>query len=372
MKIEPIMAFLPNTGKITDNDIFFSSVSNKFSEDFKNEYFLSSGKKALYAYKISSPTGNYLGIIAGNSIADIRDHHILPHEKTFADKEIHIQKLIYARKAQIKPVLCAFACPPDFRNLLADICNEGPPVLSIPFEGSNELHQLWEISSPSRMASLVSFFNHEVKDVYIADGHHRCAAVLRSYDEKKTRDYFPDNLLVILLPISDLKIYDYNRVVDIGQKITPELLLSKLEDLFVVKPLRNRVTKPRSMHLNMLLGQFWYNLAWKKDVLQEVNPDRPVLDAYLFNKYVLEHILGIDDERAENRITCVPGIYGTSGIKVMVNGLSTRAGFMLPRVKKSELVDISRRSHTMPPKSTWFEPRIKNGIIVLPLKKKSS
>ena len=119
----------------------------------------------------------------------------------------------------------------------------------------------------------------------------------------------------------------------------------------------------------MLLEGNWYELTWKAKVIEKEKADEFKLDTYLFNKYVIKGIIGVEDVRRDNRITYVPGIYGVPGIKLMVGNNTERIGFMLPKVKKKELVRISNLNLTMPPKSTWFEPRIKNGVVVVPFVK---
>jgi uncharacterized protein (DUF1015 family) len=366
MNIIPIKAFLPDLSRIDSNDVFFNSVSELYPQYLKDGYFLPQGKKAVYIYKISSSSGSFVGLIAGNALSDLTKKNILPHENTLPAKEQYQAELLTHRQGQIKPVLCAFQSPKEFNNFAAEVIANEKPLLSIPFMETNELHQLWAIDDDQRLQFLLALFDNKIDKAYIADGHHRCSGVLNLYDNRTDKKSFPDSLLVIYLPMKDLRIYEFNRVFRTGHPIDNKGLLEKISTYCTINLIDYRVSRPAARHIHMLLNHKWYKLSWKKNVLSQVEDPGLLMDTNLFNHFLLTLVLGVTDIRGDDRISYVPGIHGVNGIKVMVEGNEHAIGFMLPVVKKSTLISASQQNLTFPPKSTWFAPRIKNGLVVLP------
>lgn len=366
MNIIPIKAFLPDLDRIDSNDVFFNSVSELYPQYLRDGYFIPQAKKAVYIYKISSSSGSFVGLIAGNSLSDLTEKNILPHENTLPGKEKYQAGLFTHRQGQIKPVLCAFQSPKEFNEFAAGVVEKEKPLLSIPFMDTNELHQLWAIDDYKRLQYLLTLFENKIDQAYIADGHHRCAGVLNLYNNRTDQKPFPESLLVIYLPMKDLRIYEFNRVFTTEHPIDQRVLFEKIKNYCTITPMDHRVSRPASHHIHMLLKHKWYKLSWKKSVLSQVQDIDLLMDASLFNHFLLTRVLGVSDIRGDDRISYVPGIHGVNGIKVMVEGHDHAIGFMLPVVKKSTLINVSKHQLTFPPKSTWFAPRIKNGLVILP------
>lgn len=171
-------------------------------------------------------------------------------------------------------------------------------------------------------------------------------------------------VLTVYFPFNQLKIYDYNRVIEVFQDMTPVEFIVSLSKYCNIKPLRS-ASKPKMKHeMTLYIQKQWYKLKWKKKILQNYSKADVILDADLLNRYVLFKICDILNVREDKRISYVDGISGTAAVSAEVNQNEYRVGFCLFPVSAKELKSTADSKKTLPPKSTWFEPRIKNGMIV--------
>lgn len=365
MKISPFISIYPDLSIIASTDAFFETVKEKYPEYNREGFFLDCNDPSLFVYKIVSPTGNYLGIITATDINELLEEHILKHEKTLATKEQYMMELMLERHAQIKPVLLGYPEVPEFNRLKEKII-KGDPFLRIHFKESDEYHTLWKVVNPEIITEIKDIFRKNIPKAYIADGHHRSTtcAIIRKNKLVQGEDVL-DHLLTIYFPFSDLKIYDYNKVIDLGASVTPVRLMAELSLYFKVKATKSSFDRNKKHQLMMYLDMAWYKLEWKKSVFKKYGDNKDVLDSYLFNEIVLNKILGIIELRTDNRVQSISGTLGKKGVKNEVVQLRNAVGFMIPAIKVEELIDTADAKDFLPPKSTWFEPRIKNGVIGL-------
>lgn len=339
---------------------FFGVMKQEFPHYLKNSFFKRTKEPCLYLYEIESSDIKAYGLVTSTSVNDILDNKILKHEHTLAKKEQQMLDLALQRNAMIKPVLLAHKHNKKLQNIYAQIAKRDP-FLTIPFTEENAIHKIWKIKQLDRIKNIQKLFKDEIPKVYIADGHHRVSTgILLNKTKVNTKAEFGD-LLSIYLSFEHLKIYDYSKIVSILKEITPVQLITKLSKFFDIKPI-DKVKIPKKKHrITFLIGKEVYQLKWKRkfiDLDQDI-----ILDAELLNKHIFSEIMGIHDARTDQRIKNIGGKEGAEAVISSLLKDDYAIGFILFPVTKKELMGIANKGETLPPKSTWFEPRIKNAII---------
>lgn len=362
MKIFPFQAIYPNAELITSPDSFFGMMKMEFPEFYKNGFFNRTAEEAFYVYEIQKGNRSRLGLISTTSIKDFENNKVLKHENTLAPKEQQMMHLTVQRKAMIKPVLLAYNGKKELTALLTSF-KEKKPLISTRFEETNELHSVWKVSEPTDMEKIKKEFEG-ISKAYIADGHHRSAISVRFKQNKNSSSGLKfNNLLSVYFSFQELDIYDYNRAINILSEITPLRLMAKLSKLFKIKYLKKK-RKPKAKHeIVMLIKGEYYSLKWKEDVLQKYADQKVLLDTFLLQELVLEKIMKIEDVREDRRIKYIEGTLGLEGIRDAMKSEYSWVGFAMFPVQANEIRIIADNNLTLPPKSTWFEPRIKNGLI---------
>src|SRR5690606_19423307 len=246
-----------------------------------------------------------------------------------------------------------------------DYIKSGASFFSIDFEFEEEHHRLWKVEDAADIAHLKRLFAEKIPKTYIADGHHRTSTSALMYEKSKDTDpekyrYF----LSAFFSFSDLEIFDYNRIVRGLNDNTDAMFMAKLSQVFDIEVM-SAPDKPSKKHeLVMFFNHNWYRLNWRAKVLEKYAGRPVLLDATLLNEQVLAPILGIADERNDSRIKYMEGPKGIDGVREIVLRNENRVGFLLYPVGWDDFLKIADMGRIMPPKSTWFEPRMKNGIIV--------
>ena len=230
---------------------------------------------------------------------------------------------------------------------------------------------MWPVTEQTDITLLQDLFATHVQRTYIADGHHRTTtmALLHERLREKSPEYDFDHLFCIFLGADELDILDYNRVVEGLKHLSPTQFVVKMSKIFDLEPLE---TPRRPLHkheLIMYVRKEWYSLHWKKEVLDSHPGERVLLDASLLNEQVLDAILGIRDVRTDTRINYVEGSRGIEGVQKAVGASRNRIGFILFPVSFDDLMQMANANESLPPKSTYFEPRIRTGMMVRLLKK---
>ncbi len=317
-------------------------------------------KPCYYVYRMILADHVQTGVVAGGSIAEYARNRIRRHELTRPDKETDRVRQIDAVDAQTGPVLVAH--PRD--SVLDEIVERatgGAPAADVSL--GDVRHQMWVVSADADIDAITGAFG-KMDAIYIADGHHRSAAAARVAEARG--DALSSHFLIVSFPIDEVKILDYNRVVrDLGG-LSAANFVSKLGQEFDVVPMGAPVRPDRRGTFGLYLGGRWYRLVLKARPGEDASPlDR--LDVRLLTAHVLDPLLGIGDPRTDPRIDFVGGIRGLEALQAMVDGGEWQAAFSLFPTGMDDLMAVADAGLVMPPKSTWFEPKLADGLISYPL-----
>lgn len=366
MKIRPFKALYPELDYITSPDSFFGGIKDEFPEYRLSGLFRKREDDALFIYRIRYFDHAFMGLVALADIGDYVEGRIKRHEDTLADKEqVHLN-LLLRNRAIVKPVLLTYAPVDALTERLHAHAAMSEPDLTIHFEGANIDHSWWAVADPAFISDVTRMFAEDIGQSYIADGHHRISA-MSLLRERLTQRSGTDpgiGLLAAFFSSAEVEILEYNRIVDVFADISPTLFMARLSALADIHPAEGPV-KPGGKHeFGMYLHKEWYALRWKPEVLKR-RADQPViLDAQLFNDEILRGILEVQDIRTDKRITYFAGVQGLDAFRHTVHEKDIRVGFTLYPVSLEEMMALSDRGGVLPPKSTWFEPRMKNGVII--------
>jgi uncharacterized protein (DUF1015 family) len=366
MKIRPFQAIYPNTDYIASNDSFFGTVREEYVSYKESGFYNKASQESVYIYRIQSPSRSHTGLVACADINEYLKGNIKKHENTLAATEQRQMYLMMNRKAIIKPVLLIYPKVKKLNELFEKHIEENDPYYSIHFEKQNSTHVLWEVNDGSTIEKIQQLFEKKIPETYIADGHHRCAAsaLLYSRIKKKKKANPYGDLLTAFFPVDQLEIYDYNRIVDASGDITMTQFMAKLSKVFEIDMLEKPMKPKRKHEIVMFLNKEWFLLKWRPEVLKQYKKQKIVLDASLLDEKILKNILGIIDVKTDTRIKYVSGTEGIETIRVKTLKSDSRVAFCLYPAQMSDLLTTADLGGVMPPKSTWFEPRMKNGLIV--------
>ena len=323
-------------------------------------------KPCFYVYRLSMGKHAQTGIVGGASVAAYDANRVRKHEFTRPDKEDDRVRQIDACNAQTGPVLLAHRNHPDIAAATAIMIRRRPAYTVIAPDGV--IHTLWVMDDEAMIATVTAAFE-SMAAVYIADGHHRSAAASRVAASRRAKagagaDAPHESFLVVSFPMEEMMILDYNRVVRDLNGLTPAQFLAALEGEFEVAPLDGlaRPAAPRSFGM-YLQGQ-WYRL-----ILRNPPPADPVkrLDVSLLSDRLLEPVLGIVDLRKDRRIDFVGGRRGLGELESRVESGEMAVAFAMFPPQMPNLVAVAESGQVMPPKSTWFEPKLADGMVSYPL-----
>jgi uncharacterized protein (DUF1015 family) len=367
MEISAFQAIYPKTDLITSPESFFGSMKYQFKEFYNSGFFDKSSEDALYLYKIENHAEGieYIGILCFTAVNDLLQNKILKHEKTLAAKEQQMMRLILQREAHIKPVLLTYKDVPALNAYIDTYVSEKTQAFTLKFEKPLEFHKIWRITEEEDINTIKQLFFDNVHKSYIADGHHRCSTTEILYNSKELVDAQTKfgKIFTIYFPLSQLRIWDFNRVVEVFDNIDIATFLVRLSKYCKIKKLKS-ARKPKSkFEITMHLSYGWFSLKWKKKIIQQNHPEKVLLDCQLFNRYILKEIINVEDIREDQRITYFSGKEGTDILEEQVRKGPSKVAFCIFPVLKEELITKAEALETLPPKSTFFEPRMKNGVI---------
>lgn len=366
MQIHPFRAWYPKLDQIPSPDAFFGSVKEKYVIYREAGFFKQLPEAALFIYRINTKDSSFLGLLVGTPTTEYESDHILKHEKTLARKEEKTKELILHRQAIVKPVLLTYPTVEPINQLLFNYIQEQSPLYSTFFEAEQQTHQLWNITDAAFSATLQTLFKNHVKASYIADGHHRTTAMslLKQQFAKQEDQRDFSQLMVCLFAADQLKIHAFNRIIEVAPNYTPSTFLKRLASLGSIEKLITP-RKPSQKHeLVVFAANNWYTFTWKKSVLSRIDTGLGLLDVQLLNDFVLKDMLGIQDIRNDQRISYVAGTKGWEGLKAATLENNNKVGLYLYPIQIEDLMTLANQHILLPPKSTYFEPRIKNGLLV--------
>ncbi len=327
---------------------------------------------AFYIYQIETRQHRrHTGLIALDAIEDFLAGRVKMHETTLREKEEQQMELFLRWNAVLKPVLLTHAPVPALDAWLQAFADGHKPMLSVRFPKSGQLHRVWAITDLANITHLQQLFAEQVTNVYIADGHHRTttmALLHQRFPEPAANQDF-DHLFCAFFSTDQLDILDYNRVVEMPVHLNPVHLMVQLSKLFDLEPLAEPQKPTQKYEITMLLRKEWYRLRWRKEVLEQLTDERVILDANLLNEKVLRGLLGITDVRTDQRISYIDGSKGIAGIQKAATKSAHRLGFLLYPVSFADLLQLADAGESLPPKSTYFEPRLRSALMVQSLVK---
>jgi uncharacterized protein (DUF1015 family) len=366
MKIRPFKAAFPDLNYITSSDSFFRGIKEAFPEYVQSGLYEHTDQEAMYIYRISNATRTFTGVVALADMGDYESGRIKRHENTLAEKEqIHLN-LLLRNRAIVKPVLLTHQPAQGLDALLQTYTEARPPDFDIHFDGENVHHAFWALTEPAALTELRRIFAEEIRESYIADGHHRSSAMLLLHDKLSGHPDAPIHrgLLSAFFSATEVEVHDFNRIVDVFSEMSPTMFLARLSQVVDIDILDHQAKPAHKHHLTMYLHREWYGLRWKPDVLAANTSPVETLDAQLLNDLILRDIVGVQDVRTDSRIIYAPGIYGLDAFRAEVHKHDHHVGFCLYPVSIAEMMRLSDAGEVLPPKSTWFLPRLKNGILV--------
>ena len=322
----------------------------------------------LYVYAQTMEGRTQFGLVGCASVDDYLNGVIKKHELTRSDKEEDRMKHVRITDANMEPVFFAYPAVAEIDQIVASIvASRAPEYDFVANEGFG--HQFWLIDDSKTIDHLVELFA-AIPATYVADGHHRTAAAALIGKEKRaanqkhngTEEY--NYFLAVHFPDNQLRIIDYNRVVKDLNGLSSHQLLQKLSENFVVERVGEEIYKPESLHVfSMYLEGSWYKLTAKSGRYNDNDPIG-VLDVTILSALVLDKILDIKDLRTDKRIDFVGGIRGLGELKRRVDSGEMKVAFALYAVSMQQLINIADSGNIMPPKTTWFEPKLRSGLVV--------
>ena len=344
----------------------------KAVENFKkwqaNGWLKKDPEEHYYIYAQTMDGRTQYGLVACCHFEDYVSGKIKKHELTRTEKEqdrmIHVRN----QNANIEPVFFAYPAVAEIDQIVKDIVTKQAPEYDFVAEDGFG-HTFWVINCPDTNKRITELFA-QIPALYVADGHHRTAAAALVGQEKKgqnpkhTGNEEYNYFLAVIFPDEQLKIIDYTRVVKDLNGLSSADLLKKLEEAFVVEKKGAEIYTPSQLHnFSMYLDGTWYSLTAKPGTYNDADPIG-VLDVTILSNLVLDKILDIKDLRTSKRIDFVGGIRGLGELKRRVDSGEMKVAFALYPVSMKQLIDIADTGNIMPPKTTWFEPKLRSGLVI--------
>lgn len=364
--IKPEINFAPGTSEY-DARVYESAAEN-FDKFQKNGWLLQDDNDHYYIYAQTMNGKTQYGLVVGAYVNDYLNGVIKKHELTRRDKEEDRMKHVRVCNANIEPVFFAY---PDNKVLDALInkyaVSEPEYDFIAPIDGFR--HQFWVVSDDADIAVITEEFG-KMQSLYIADGHHRSAAAVLvgaekakmnpNHTGKEEYNYF----MAVCFQASQLTILDYNRVVKDLNGLTSEQFIEALKKSFKVTLMGDEEYKPKQLHeFSLYLDGKWYSLIANDDTYDDKDPIG-VLDVDISSRLILDDILGIKDLRSDKRIDFVGGLRGLKELKRRVDNGEMRMALALYPVSMQQIMDIADSGKIMPPKATWFEPKLRSGLVI--------
>lgn len=342
----------------------YDSAADQFEKFQKNGWLLQDEQENYYLYAQTMNGKTQYGIVLCAHVDDYMNGNIKKHELTRRDKEDDRMKHVRITNANIEPVFLAFRHNDVLAELIKKYAAQEPVYhFKAPVDGF--IHQFWVIENKEDQDAITEEFA-KMDSLYIADGHHRSAAAARVGAEKGEKegrgehDYY----MAVCFPAEQLTILDYNRVVKDLNGLSEEDFLKALEKNFTVACKGEENYRPQKMHeFSLYVGGKWYSLEAKPGTFNENDPVG-VLDVDISSRLILDEILNIKDLRSDKRIDFVGGLRGLGELKRRVDSGEMKMALALYPVSMQQIMDIADSGNIMPPKATWFEPKLRSGLVI--------
>ena len=347
-------------------------VYDKAAENFelfrRNGWLVQDEEESYYVYAQTMNGKTQYGLVVGAYVDDYLNGVIKKHELTRRDKEEDRMKHVRVNNANIEPVFFAYPSNAEVNAIVAKYTATNP-VYDFVAEHDGFGHQFWIINDKADIARITELFA-QMPALYIADGHHRSAAAALVGAEKAKQnpnhrgDEEYNYFMAVCFPDDQLTIIDYNRVVKDLNGLTDEEFLAKLNVHFEVEKKGTEIYKPQALHnFSMYLSGNWYSLTAKPGTYDDHDPIG-VLDVTISSNLILDEILDLRDLRSNKRIDFVGGIRGLGELARRVDSGEMRVALALYPVSMQQIIDIADSGNIMPPKTTWFEPKLRSGLVI--------
>ncbi|MGC3978919.1 MAG: DUF1015 domain-containing protein [Paludibacteraceae bacterium] len=346
----------------------YEKAAENFAKYRKNGWLVQDEKPLYYVYAQTMNGKTQYGLVVGAYVDDYMKGNIKKHELTRRDKEEDRMKHVRVNNANIEPVFFAYPHNDELDAIVKNI-TQNAPEYDFVAELDGFGHTFWVIDDEKTIGRITEIFAG-IPSTYIADGHHRSAAAALVGNEKKLQNpnhtgneeynYF----MAVCFPDNQLNIIDYNRVVKDLNGLSNEEFLTKLKENFIVEEKGTDIYKPNKLHnFSVYLSGKWYSITAKEGTYDDNDPIG-VLDVTISSNLILDEILGIKDLRSDKRIDFVGGIRGLGELKKRVDTGEMKIALALYPVSMKQLIDIADSGNIMPPKTTWFEPKLRSGLVI--------
>lgn len=351
-----------------DEKVYLHARSN-FDTFQKKGFLVQDNEPHYYIYAQTMKGKTQYGIVGAASCQDYLDGKIKKHELTRPDKEEDRKVLSRILEANIEPVFFTYRAVPEIDAIVSDIVTNNAPEYDFTAEDGFG-HHFWVIEDSKINKTLEQLFEEKVPCTYVADGHHRTAAAAGMSTEfsaknpNHTGEEAYNFFMAVHFPDNQLQIIDYNRVVKDLNGLSAEEFITKVGENFIINEISKDILKPEKLHdFSMYVAGKWYGLTAKDGTFNDNNPIDS-LDVSVLSKYILEPILNIKDLRTDTRIDFVGGIRGLGELSKRVDSGEMAVAFALFPVSMNQLMNIADTGNIMPPKVTWFEPKLRSGLVI--------
>ncbi|MDR0754209.1 MAG: DUF1015 family protein [Prevotellaceae bacterium] len=346
---------------------------DKAVENFKKwqeqGWLVQDDREKYYIYSQTMNGRVQYGLVACANVDDYLSGKIKKHELTRKDKEDDRMIHVKIQNANIEPVFFAYPDVDEMNEIVDKIVTNQVPVYSFIADEDGFGHDFWIIDDDEINEKITGIFA-SVPALYVADGHHRTAAAARTGEEKRNKNKYHTGkeeynyFMAVIFPASNLMIIDYNRLIKDLNGLSKEEFIAKLEKSFTIEHKGKEIYKPEKLHnFSMYIDKEWYSLTAKQGAYNDADP-LGTLDVTILSNLVFDEILNLGNLRTSNRIDFVGGIRGLQELKRRVDSGEMAAAFALFPVSMQQLINIADTGNIMPPKTTWFEPKLRSGLAI--------
>ena len=364
--IKPEIDFTPGTDEHEEK--VYAKAAENFAMFRKEGWLVQDIVEKYYVYAQTMNGKTQYGLVVCANVDDYVKENIKKHELTRRDKEEDRMKHVRVNNANIEPVFFAYPHNAELDAIVTEVI-KNKPVYDFVAPGDGFGHHFWVIDNVATIARITEIFAG-IPSLYIADGHHRsAAAALVGLEKRKANSNHTGNeeynyFMAVCFPDNQLNIIDYNRLVKDLNHLTNEAFLAKLSENFDVELKGSEIYKPNKLHnFSLYLSGNWYSLTSKAGTYNDNDPIG-VLDVTISSNLILDEVLGIKDLRSDKRIDFVGGIRGLIELQKRVDSGEMRVALALYPVSMKQLIDIADTGNIMPPKTTWFEPKLRSGLVI--------
>jgi len=338
----------------------YDLVKNRYEEFKEDDVFMQDTEATYYVYKIVNRDGSiFNGIVGAAQVSDYVNNSIKKHEDTLSDREELFKEYLKTVGFNAEAVLLTYPDNDELDSIIKKVMEDRAEYeFTTTYK---DTHYLWPVNSPTLLKAIAKTFE-AMPSLYIADGHHRCAssALLAKESQNENTAFF----MSFLIPESELKIYEFNRLVKDLNGLTTEEFLIKLDAIFRIEKRESDYYKPsKKYHFSMYLEGSFYSLYLRKH-LRKFKNSLESLDTYILNERVLKPILGIKDARNDDRLMYAHGKLDLAYVRAAVDKGDYKVGFGLIPITTADMKKVADENLTMPPKSTYIEPKLRSGVTI--------